>query len=189
MKCRHLTGSEKINYASRQRGASLLEGIAYLGIAAIVILGAISLLLSAFGGAESNRLIEEITSIRTAVRKLHMSQPGGYGVANADITVNVATANAFPGTLQVVRNAGVPTGVVNNSWNGTVAVTVGATSNLFVTTYTNVPQDVCTNAVSGSNGWNAVSINATALAVPVTPGAAAANCTAGNTNTIAWTAT
>ncbi|MBC7413962.1 MAG: pilus assembly protein, partial [Herminiimonas sp.] len=49
-----ITRNYRVN-ESRQRGASLLEGIAYLGIAAIVILGAVSLLTGAFGSAQSNR--------------------------------------------------------------------------------------------------------------------------------------
>ena len=42
-----------------QRGASLLEGIAYLGIAAIVILGAVSLLTGAFSCLLVLILVEE----------------------------------------------------------------------------------------------------------------------------------
>lgn len=187
MKTMYLSSTLKINYAFRQRGASLLEGIAYLGIAAIVILGAVSLLTSAFGGAESNRLVEEVTAIRTSVRKLYMSQSAGYGAANANLNLNVATANAFPGTLQVVRANGVPTGVVNNSWNGAVTVAVAAATNQFTIAYTAVPADVCTNAVSGSTGWAGVTINNAVLVMPATPAAAAAGCNA-NANAITWTA-
>lgn len=186
MKSTQLFTSRPVGYAFRQRGASLLEGIAYLGVAAIVILGAISLLMNAFGGAESNRLVEEITAIRTSVRKLYMSQSGGYGAANTNLNLNVATANAFPTTLQVVRSSGVPTGVVNNTWTGTVTVAAAA-SNQFSITYTLVPADVCTNAVSGSAGWTTVSVNGTALGAQPTPTQAAANCTQTG-NTIIWTA-
>ena len=61
------------NRLARQRGASLLEGIAYLGIAAIVVLGAVSLLTGAFGSAKANQTTEEVVAIRTSVRKLYLS--------------------------------------------------------------------------------------------------------------------
>lgn len=42
-----------------QKGASLLEIVAYLGVASVVIIGAISMLTSAFGGANANRALRE----------------------------------------------------------------------------------------------------------------------------------
>lgn len=179
-------GSRAINAAHRQCGASLLEGIAYLGIAAIVILGAISLLMTAFGGAESNRLIEEVTSIRTSVRKLFMSQPAGFGAASTNLNLDLARANAFPTTLRITVAGGAAT--VNNSWNGAVTVAAGSSPNFFTITYVGVPGDVCTNAVSGSTGWIDLWVNGTQLAVPATPATAADACNS-SSNTIQWSST
>lgn len=181
MKKSAFTGSRAINAAFRQRGASLLEGIAYLGIAAIVILGAVSLLISAFGGAESNRLIEEVTSLRTSVRKLYMSQANNYGTGALD--VNLINANAVPGTLQVNRAAGT----ITNAWGGAVSVTAGTAigANGFSVTYNGVPDDVCTTAVAGSTGWTSIVVNNATLNPPFTPNDARTNCNATN-NAIAW---
>src|SRR5450830_2049931 len=78
----------------RQHGASLLGGIAYLGIAAIVVIGAISLLTGAFSSAKSNQANEEVIGLRTAVRKLYIGQ-----VYPSDILPGLVAANAVPGTL------------------------------------------------------------------------------------------
>lgn len=167
-------------HLQRQQGASLLEGIAYLGIAAIVVLGAVALLGGAFASANTNRAYEEVTAIRTGVKKLYMSQAAQYGTV--DMNAQLITARVFPGTLaQVTPN-------VFNAWNGAVNV-VGATAE-FTISYANVPQDVCISMVSSSsNAWVNVNINAGAVVVPpITPAVATARCNSANANTIVWRA-
>jgi len=157
-----------------QRGASLLEGVAYLGIAAIVILGAISLLTSAFSSAQSNRASQELVSIRTAVRKLYMGQ--GYGTAS--LNVPLIAAKAFPGNLAVSG------AVVTNAWGGTVTVT--GDTNQFTTVYTNVPKDACINTVSGASGWiNITGPGTTVDTFPAAVAAANALCT-GDVNSLTF---
>lgn len=171
-----------VNHRINQRGASLLEGIAYLGIAAIVILGAVSLLASAFGSAQSNQSIEEVVSIRTAVKKLYSGQAYGAG----DITGTLITARALPGSLR--PNA--DNTAVTNSWSGAVTVVGAADGSTFAITYTLVPQDVCVNMISGATGWSQISgaANANAIiAFPATPAGANLVCGAA-TNTIVFTA-
>jgi hypothetical protein len=162
----------------RQRGASLLEGIAFLGIAAIVILGAIALLTNAFSSANTNRGYQELSSIRTGVKKLFMNQTAGYGTA--DLTETLGTAKVFPASLSVNG------ATVKNSWDGAVTVT-GAT-NTFKISYAAVPKDICINMVSGGGDWVDINVNNTAQTLPVTPAAAATACNA-TSNTIVWTAT
>jgi len=160
-----------------QRGASLLEGIAYLGIAALVILGAASLFTGAFASAQSNRGMEEVNAIRTGVKKLYMGQANSYGTA--DITAALNTAAVFPTTLSFNSTAMV------NTWGGTVTVT-GA-SNTFTIEYTAVPQSSCINMLSGASGWVSIAGNGgTAVSNnPLTPADAATICSvatsAGNT--------
>lgn len=158
-------------HLGRQRGASLLESIAYLGVAAIIILGAVALLSSAFGGAQSNRTTTELTSIRTAVRKLHMGQP--YGVN--DLNAMLITAKALPATLVVTGVGGI-----KNGFDGDVVVT-GETTGTFSVTYDKVPQDVCVSVVSGANGWTDISATGTKVGAaiktfPASPADAAALC-------------
>jgi hypothetical protein len=162
-----------------QRGASLLEGIAYLGIAAIVILGAVSLLTNAFSSAQTNRVVEELTALRTTVKKLYTGQPAGYG--SGDLTATLISAKAHPATLTSNADG---TELVN-SWNG--SVTVDGDSSTFTISYSGVPQNACINILSGATGWLSVTPNSgTAIAAfPITPAAAATACSvtssAGNT--------
>jgi len=165
---------------SRQRGASLLEGIAYLGIAAIVVLGAVSLLTGAFGSAKANQTSEELIAMRTAVRKLYTGQP----YTNGSLLPDLIAANAVPNTL--VRGAG---NTLTNSWAGNVTVT-GDGGGLFTITYNSVPQDVCVAVISGANGWNQITVGGGTpiAAFPATAAQATAACGAGN-NVIAFEAT
>lgn len=128
---------------ARQRGASLLEGIAYLGIAAVVVLGAVSLLGGAFSSAKSNQAIEEAVAMRTAVRKLYI----GQAYPTESLVPSLIAANAIPGTL--VKN--VTDGTLKNSWGGSVTVVGTATG--FEITYAAMPKDVCVSLISGSSGW------------------------------------
>jgi hypothetical protein len=173
MKSTYTKKSGVAGYRSRQRGASLLEGIAYLGIAALVILGAVSLLASAFGNAQANRATEETISLRTAVRKLFSGQtfPAGTSIAETMIT-----AKAVPGTLTVAAPS-----TITNSWGGAVTIIgTGATFNL---TYNNVPQDVCVNMLAGASGWNSAGGNGTTVTnMPVTAADAAKICSQANNN-------
>ncbi len=166
-----------------QRGASLLEGIAYLGVAAIVVLGAVSLLTNAFSSAQTNRAAEEIISIRTAVKKLYMGQAASYGTG--DFTASLITARVFPSTLAV--NGTGASATITNSWNGEVTVT-GNTST-FTLTYDNVPRDACINLVSGASGWTRINQGTNEItAFPATPANAADVCSDDDDNAISFTA-
>ncbi|WP_211474763.1 type 4 pilus major pilin [Collimonas humicola] len=160
----------------RQRGASLLEGVAYLGIAAIVILGAVSLMTSAFSSAKSNRGMEEVSAIRTGVMKMYVGQANSYP---AQMNAALAQAGVFPNTLNVTDAAA---GTVKNSWGGDVAVT--GSGSTFTITYSAVPQDTCTSMVSGASGWSSISQTGGAsnsYPFPISPTNAAAICSvAGN---------
>jgi hypothetical protein len=175
--------TRRVSARVRQQGASLIEGIAYLGIAAIVVLGAVSLLTGAFGSAKANQTTEEVVALRTAVRKLYMGQ-----VAPADPVSDMISANVVPNTLGRSTSSGVTTLV--NGWGGTVAIAV-ANSGTFTITYPNVPKDVCMSVINGANGWVQISGASAAnptTTFPATLSAATAICT-GSTNTIVFTAT
>lgn len=168
---------------ARQRGASLLEGIAYLGIAAIVVIGAVSLLTGAFSSAKSNQATEEVIGLRTSVRKLYMGQT--YPTAATAIVQTLITAKAAPGTLaQDATN-----NTLKNSWGGSVSI-VGA-GNGFTITYAGIPQDVCVSMLSGANGWTSVAGNAGAAIIlfPMTAADAIAACTQPTGNSVIFTST
>jgi PilS N terminal len=161
-----------------QRGVSLLEAIAYLGVAATIIVGAVALLGNAFSGARANRAQEELTAISTGVKRLYMSQAGAFGVG--DLNETLANAKIFPSTLAV---SGAD---VLNAWNG--AVTVTGNTTLFSISYANVPQEVCIELVSTTSQFISVAANGgAALVPPVTVAQAAGQCTQAQANTVVWT--
>jgi hypothetical protein len=166
-----------------QKGASLLEGIAYLGIAAIVVIGAIALLNTAFSSANSNELNSELSAIQTASRKLFMTTQGNYGTA--DFTATLVAAKGFPQTLVAASG-----GTVANAWGGSVTVAPDTTTNTeFKITYTQVPADVCVNALtSTTTGWLSVTgpADTTPLPPPITPAQAETACGKA-AGTIVWT--
>jgi len=164
----------------RQRGASLLEAIAYLGVAAVVVLGAVSLLNGAFGSAKANQTSEEIVALRTAVRKLYLGQ--AYPLES--LNLSLVAANAMPATL---TRTGDAAGGVTNSWGG--AVTVTGVAGGFTITYNGLPQDVCMNAVSGASGWISIAQGqGKAEAFPVKASDARAVCSTATGNNVVFTA-
>jgi hypothetical protein len=164
---------------SRQCGASLLEGIAYLGIAALVVLGAVSLLAGAFGSAKSNQTTEEVVALRTAVRKLFIGQ--SYG--NQSLLPTLIVANAIPNTL----SKDTQTNQVANSWGG--QVTVQGNGGAFQVTYQLVPTDVCIGMLSGANGWTQISQGGTQITTfPVSPQQAQNVCNVAAGNAVTFTA-
>lgn len=164
----------------KQRGASLLEAIAYLGIAAIVVIGAVALLSGAFSSANTNQLNEQVNSIQTGVKKLYMGQSGGYtGLTNSVL----ATAGVLPTTLQPAATGST----ITDEWAGDVTITGGG--NTFTIEFTNVPQSVCVNTVTAGGNWTGILINTVdETTLPITPAKASTDCST-STNTITWTST
>lgn len=163
----------------RQRGASLLEGIAYLGIAAIVVIGAIALLRTALGSANANSLTTQIASMQTATRKLFMMTQGAYGATS--INASLVAAGGVPQGM-----ATTAAGAITNTWGGPVIITGAGTT--FTVEYDDVPQDVCVDALtSTTTSWSSVAVTGgtATLTLPVKPSDAQTDCAA--SNTITWT--
>jgi outer membrane murein-binding lipoprotein Lpp len=161
-----------------QRGASLLEAIAYLGIAAIVVIGAVALLNGAFSSAGTNELSEQVNAIQAGVKKLYMGQTAGYtNVSNSVLS----SAGVFPSTVPVASG-----GAAVNTWGGSVTVSSAAVGT-FDIAYTNVPPAVCINAVTAGGSWSQIKIGtATETTFPITPLQAQSDCGSGNVD-ITWT--
>ncbi|AOK62773.1 type 4 pilus major pilin [Burkholderia ubonensis] len=161
----------------KQRGASLLESIAYLGVAAIVIVGAIALLGSAFSSANTNRLAQELNAIQTGTRKLYMGQMNNYGTGS--MNANLIAAKVFPGTLTQDSS----NGTVLNTWGGTVTVT-GVTGT-FTVGYTKVPKEVCINTLTAGGNWQSATVGQKVINYPISPSVATDTCT--DNATVVWT--
>ncbi|PLY99998.1 hypothetical protein CY652_23335 [Burkholderia sp. WAC0059] len=154
---------------SRQRGLTLLEAIAVLGIAAIVLVGAISLFHNATTAASASRLVDEVTGIENNVRSLSTSANDGvaqilYASSQSSqaqtgaLMTQLAEANVFPQTLEV-STVGNTTNVTDE-WGGSVLVSPSQTvSNQLAVSFLIVPPDVCTRALIAPGDWLAVSVN------------------------------
>jgi hypothetical protein len=146
-----------------------------------VVLAAVSLLQNAFGSARSNQTTEELTGLRTTVRKMYSGQP----YTDPDMLKNMIVAKAIPGTLSVSTDGTT----INNTWGGTVTPS-SAVDATFTITYTNVPPDVCMTVVSGATGWTKIAdgANGNQITVFPAPAAKAALLCKAAANTVAFTA-
>ncbi len=183
-----------------QTGATLLEALAFLGIAAIVVVGAISMFRAAQGSAQANDMVGQLNGIRSAVKTLFASQ-ASYAVNAAASSASfpslgagkVSTPAGSVGPLLISAGAVPDTarisgGRIYNSFGGTIGV--GGNDDSFWIVYTNVPQEVCLKVAPQIGGsWMGAQINSNPFVDTETqsfPVATAdAQCTPGTSNTIA----
>ncbi|MDB5728174.1 MAG: pilS [Noviherbaspirillum sp.] len=172
-------------HAVTQRGATLLEAIAFLGVSAIVVLGAVSMLSSAFSSADVDKATNELMGLRVAIKKVYANQ-GGYGTG--DLISNLNNVKALPSSLGYPGSAGNAT--AKNTWGDVKAVGVGNSS--FTITFEKVPKDACIALLmaTGPNTWQSIKTNGsgTALTMPVNPSSTTACDGANNSNTITFEA-
>jgi type II secretory pathway pseudopilin PulG len=167
---------------AHSRGVTLLEVIAYLGVAGMIIVGSVSMLTKAFSSSEVATAQQQIEAIHTSVKKL-FGASATYGTA--DMTTNLVQAQALPTTLRIGGTATAPT--VQNKWGG--GVTVTGANNQFTLQYASVPRDACIEIITSLpiNHWASATVGSNvATTFPIPLGTAATSCTAG-TNTIALT--
>jgi hypothetical protein len=159
----------------KQNGASLLEALAFIIIALLVVGGGVAMWKMTSSGAQENSAISQIMAVQTSYRGLYSNQ-NSYGTG--DITSIGISAGAFPSDLKVSGSS------LTNGWSGTVVVTGASTS--FTISWANVPASSCTKIASIKSDWQSVSINGSAQTMPVTPAAAASACNSA-TNTVVFT--
>lgn len=171
--------SSRCRLPNRERGATLLEAVAFLGVAAIVVSGVLGLFNSSFTSAAAIRLNGQITSIANNVRDLYSGQS-----SYAAITMgNLAAANVFPATLTVTGSGASVK--VTNQWGGKVTVYYSNPSAGIK--YEGVPTDICVHALGGGGNWSDVQVNNVDLATNAPSLQQAENaCNAASGNQINW---
>ncbi|PLY99999.1 pilus assembly protein [Burkholderia sp. WAC0059] len=148
---------------ARQFGLTLLEAVAFLGIAAVVLVGTVAFIGHAATAASANHLALEVNAIETNLRSLFLANGnGGYSALQQESTAALANAGVFPKSLQIGTSDGTTT--VYNAWGGTVTVGTGVAPSgdddyMPVVTYTNVPQDVCTRVLTMGGNWRYINVN------------------------------
>lgn len=144
----------------KQRGASLVEVVAYLGIAGLIIGGALAMFTGASASQSSNQMGVEINGIRTATRSLY-SATGNYGTVNMLPTLSQSTQ--LPSTWIVAGTGSAMTAI--HELNAGVGI-IGATA-LFNITLDGIPAAQCVSIVSkqGNQGWSAIYVAAATATV------------------------
>lgn len=131
-----------------QAGATLLEALAFLGIAAIVAVGSISMFRAAQTTAKANDVIVQLNGMRSTVETLYQTQASFVGLSAADIIASKA----------VPANLRVSSGQIFNSFGGTITLS-GLPSTYFIS-YTNIPTDVCIKVIARTHkNWKDININ------------------------------
>ena len=164
------TGQKK-----KQAGATLMEIIAYLAIAGVVVVGAVALFGSASASERATAMQRDISALQAATRSLYAGQ-GGYGAGS--INQVLVSAKKIPSTLNVTG-----TNKINHRDNGEFTIT-GA-NQTFTIAVTKVAKEICIPLLTNASGWGKVKVGTAAdiTAFPITPTQAETSCQADNTVT------
>jgi hypothetical protein len=157
-------------FSKKQRGASLVEIIGYLGLAGLVIAGALAMFTSGASSQSGNQIVADVSGVRTGVRTLWNSSPN-YGAVNMLAALN--SAGRLPTTWSTAGAAAAMT--ANHNLNGAVGI-IGQTA-AFAITLDNIAPSACVSFLSqqGNQGWTTVYSGAAAGNVtPLAAGAVAA---------------
>ncbi len=170
-----------------QAGLTLLEAIAFLAIAGLVIGGALAMYSSASSTQSTGQTVMEYESIRTGMKGLYTGG-GGYGTVSTNATL--IPSKKIPGTLVVAAPS-----TITNSWGGGVVV-MGDTKEFYVA-YDAVPKEVCVgmlSSITASGGWTGYNVVAAAAVVgtktastgKVAPAAAVTACSNDENKVAIW---
>lgn len=167
--------------AYRESGMTLIEILAALAIAAVVVVGALALYQSGSASNDATTMLQDVTAIRASTQELYDGQ-GGYGTGSLNSVLY--TAGKIPSDMTYSG------GTITTRLGGTLSVT-GNTSN-FSVSITNVPSDICSQLLAeSSDGWQSVAVNGgTPLtAFPISPATATSPTYCGATSplTLTWT--
>jgi prepilin-type N-terminal cleavage/methylation domain-containing protein len=172
---------------NRESGFTLLELLLVIGVAALLLIGAIATYRLVTDGNKTTDSIRMLLSVRQETETMAEQQGGLYtGIAFATGTSNTASPMVTSGILRDKQK---------NPFNGniTIATTADAggtaDANLNVT-FDNVSQSGCSKLAQAINSPNEiikVTINGTAYSTfPVTAVQAATSCSSTNLDTIIW---
>lgn len=128
----------------QQRGATLLEAIAFLGIAAFVILGAVSLFDKAMTDSNVNAAIVDIQSVVQSIRKAYAGQSTFLGLT----TDMIDQLGATPKNWSPLLTGGLS--AKKSQFGGQVVIGSADESSVndsFYIAYTNIPKGACTSLV------------------------------------------
>jgi len=164
-----------------QRGFTALELIVVL----IVGLGVIAVVASKFdmlfGGSNVNEEVSDIGTLLANTKGL--KTVSGYGVSGTNLIPQLIAAGGIP------KNMSIVSGVLYNTWGGTVAVT--STGPGFSIGYTGTPEEACVKLSTKANKggtFASVKVNSAAsVSGEYTSAQATTDCSSPTANSITWT--
>jgi hypothetical protein len=171
-------------HRSRKRGATMMEVIGYLAVAAVIIAGVLVMLSVAFGQSKAATSLNQLNQIQTAVRSLYSGQPNYSGLSTAVIVNSKA--------LQQSMISGT---TLRHAFNGAITITpvtttAGGANSGFQISFANIPQDACQSMLTKDFGRGlyeaGASVKAQQPSLPFTLAQATASCSA-TYNTVTWT--
>jgi len=163
------------------RGLTLMEALLFLGLAAVVIIGAFTLYTNASNSSKLNQARTELQSYVGGIKTLYSAR-NDYTGLNSRLVIDAAIA-----PQSAVRGFGLI-----NPWGGATTITLptGANPRVFIITYAELSEEACIAMASQSflndGSINQVTINSTSFTAEITPAQAAAECNAGAVNSLAW---
>lgn len=163
--------------AKKMRGLTLIEALLFLGIAAVVIVGAVAFYNNASNTTKLNAAKTQLQAIGGGIQSLYASQ-SSYTTVTTSLVVNAGLApqNTVSGNALV------------NPWGGTIVVTGAART--FDVEYTAIPSDACVNFLSAGltseGGIIRVQVNGSSNFTTDPNPAQAVSACSGATNSLAF---
>lgn len=169
---------KKLNSLKKQAGASLIEFMIYVGLAALVIAGAVNWAISASTQQSVNGLLSDLTGLNSTIKALFRGQ-STYGTVSLN-TVLIANKR-LPNSMTVSGST------VKHSLGGDLTVTGADT--IYTMTLTEIPTEVCTEVAAKSNGFKSIKIGSAAAITdfPISVATASTQCSASEKVTLIFT--
>lgn len=161
------------SFSKKLRGLTLIEALLFLGIAAIVIVGAVAFYNNANNATKINQAKTQIQAIASGIRSLYASQ-ASYNTVDTSLVINagIAPKNAVDGNRLI------------NPWGGGTVITGAART--FEIRFNQVPNDACVDLLSAGllNEGSIISmqVGSTTFTSDADPAAAISSCNAGNSS-------
>lgn len=122
----------------KQRGVTLIELVVVIGIAALIVVTAMSFFSSA---SDSNKIKDEVANIGTLNANINRLYTSATDYSNISIDL-LRQAGAVPKNM-------IKGTTVQNKWGGAVTIAAAGTGNSrYDLTYANVPGEACTQMVA-----------------------------------------
>jgi prepilin-type N-terminal cleavage/methylation domain-containing protein len=177
----------KTQNTTRESGFTLLELLLVIGVAALLLIGAIATYRLVSDGNKTTDSIRTLLTIRQETNTMAQQQGGTY----TGVVYDTATSN----TASPIVASGVLHDKQKNPFNGNIVVAAvpdaGGTADANLTVkFDNVSQSGCSKLAQAINTPNeivSVTINGTAYTTfPVTAAQAGTSCSSTNLGVITW---